>query len=221
MSAEASVATLRNTMEEFQADITRVRARSFEAVARLALLGEADHISKEVDVLRQILAEMEQAKHVLGKGLDDGFSRLNQEMPSGLRDSSSKCLRILTGFVTDLSSAVSQAERDSVTSATCRNLLVQLVESLFPAVTQVMQDIPSVIAQFEDEAGKNNHTLITSAVSEIDDINSVINLISVNASVEAARAGPAGRGFAVIASEIQSLSHRSQQAVSNIRSQLR
>lgn len=215
------MASLRNTMEEFHRDITRVRARTFEAVARLALLGDADHTAKEVEALRQILAEMENAKQILSKGLDAGFSRMNEEMPSALRDSSSKCLRILTSFMTDLSSAASQAERDRVNAASCRHLLSQHVESLYPAVTQVMEDISNAIAKAEDEAGKNNLTLITSAVSEIDDINSVINLISVNASVEAARAGPAGRGFAVIASEIQSLSHRSQQAVSNIRSQLR
>lgn len=63
--------------------------------------------------------------------------------------------------------------------------------------------------------------LIDKTLSEIEEISLNIRLISLNASVEAARAGPAGRGFGVIASEIQSLAVRAQASVDSVRAQIK
>jgi len=53
-------------------------------------------------------------------------------------------------------------------------------------------------------------------VNVISEISSQTNMLSLNASIEAAKAGEYGRGFAVVADEIQELSNQTKNAVSNI-----
>lgn len=57
---------------------------------------------------------------------------------------------------------------------------------------------------------------ISGVIGEINTISMQTNLLSLNASVEAARAGKAGEGFAVVAEEIRSLANETQKLTSNM-----
>ncbi len=158
-------------------------------------------INKELPVT---LKQLQNSSNLV-RGGSEQLANNAQAMSQGA-NSQSSAIQMLTVSVDEVSNRIKQTAEDA-RNVKKANTATQ--ESLQLSNEQ-MQDMMLAMEQINEKSHEINNI-----IKAIDDIAFQTNILSLNAAVEAARAGVSGKGFAVVAEEVRSLASRSAKSASD------
>ncbi|NVZ24180.1 methyl-accepting chemotaxis protein [Pseudomonas gingeri] len=148
------------------------------------------------------------------------LSAVTEEASRGLQQQNNEIEQAATA-VNEMTSAVEEVARNAVSTSEASQ---QSNLAAREGRDRVVETVGAIQAMTQDV--QNTSVLIEGLATQGRDIGQVLdviraiaeqtNLLALNAAIEAARAGEAGRGFAVVADEVRALAHRTQQSTREI-----
>ena len=140
------------------------------------------------------------------------------EMQRERMESTASAMTEMNATVLEVARSAGQASEQSESTRQKAQNGASLVEQVIHSITAV-DAVGQTLQANMQELGTQAES-IGNIMNVISDIADQTNLLALNAAIEAARAGEAGRGFAVVADEVRKLAEKTMQATQEVGSSI-